>query len=149
MRKQLLCITITLLLALAATAFIVEKRSVIANSELNSSPRGSLGAKTTPLEDWVDRLGRLEGCSTLGTPDKGSLSFNRWCFKEPTWVWMFREYNEATNAYPYIEEREYMNLIGDNELARKVVIWNIAKEPNRDLHWSPVKNQLIERAPRI
>ena len=149
MRKQLLCTTTTLLLLLAPIPFLIERNALLGVSEPNSSVGSNLSDSDAILEDWVDRLGALEGCSPLGTPDSGSLSYGRWCFKKTTWIWMFGEYNEATNAYPYIEETEYMNLIGDNELARKVVIWNIAKEPNRDLHWSPVKTGLIERAPRI
>ena len=150
MKKTLSWITI-LLSILAGCLIYAEWRETQASILLSGTDtvRGSFDANTIALEDWVDRLGELEGCSPLGTPDSGSLSYGKFCFKKDTWIWMFEEYNEATNAYPHIEETEYMNLIGDNELARKVVIWNIAKEPNRDLHWSPVKTGLIERAPRI
>src|SRR3990167_2205750 len=143
MRHNTTCLTISLLLILTFTAFGVAKRNLAIHTAptSNASVASNLSEKT-PIESWTDRLGELEGCSTLGTPDSGSLSYGHWCFKEPTWIWMFGEYNEATNAYPQIEEEEYMNLIGDNGLQREVVIWNIKKEPNRDWHWSPVKTHL-------
>ena len=149
MKQTLLWITIFSILA--GWAFYAEKSSYTAPT-INSSPESIL-TQVKALESWVDRLGELEGCSPTGTMDNnGQLSYGHWCFQNnednSTWNWMFGEYNDAMREYPFIEPEEYHNLIGDRELQRRVVLWNIEHYPERDWHWGPVKTHLIERAPR-
>ena len=66
------------------------------------------------LYAWIEKLGDNEGCSTIGTPDNGSLSYGRWCYKSGTFKMFVKKYN----LLPDTEENEIMNWIGDNSFQR-------------------------------
>ena len=78
---------------------------------------------------WIEKLGDMESCSSLGTLDSGSLSYGRFCWKRETW----EHYAKLSKLFPYAEDYELMNLL-DKSNEKKVVKWIVKNEPGQLTH---------------
>ena len=83
------------------------------------------------LDLWIEKLAKTENCSPLGTPDNGSLSYGKFCFKKSTWQEQIRKYE----MLPQAEWDELMNFIGEDELQTKLVRKMLVANPENWRHW--------------
>jgi hypothetical protein len=93
--------------------------------------KSGISAEETAIDEWVDRLGERERCDPLGTPDGGSLSYGRFCFKRGTFTMFVKKYN----LLPQCEDEEIMNWINDSEFQERLTKIIITNNPEDWRHW--------------
>lgn len=79
-------------------------------------------ARVFTLDDWLNKLETRENCRRSGTMDSnGELSYGALCFQSGT----FKEQAKKYTLFPFAEDAEIMNFIGDRDsqfaLAKKML----------------------------
>ena len=130
MRKQLLCTTtLFILLALAATAFIVEKRSITP-----ISVESAVVSQSAPLDDILDKLAYCESTNNdhIRIVDtNGYYSYSRYQFQYAT----FEHYVRKYDMLPYTENEELGNWIMDGDFQRQLARTMLEDNPSNWRHW--------------
>ena len=84
------------------------------------------------LDTWLDKLETYENCPVEGIVDTNhKLSYGCLCFQ----FFSFKTYVRKYNLFPYTEDNELFNLIGECKLQKKLSRLMILDNYNNWKHW--------------
>src|SRR3990167_9304868 len=117
---------------------IVSVAAALSPNQPTEAPKGPLLPvseqvvyRSPELNSWIELLGDHENCKPEGTPDSGSLSYGRWCYKTGTFLMFVRQFK----MLPKAEDGEVLNLIGDEVFQRKLTRRVFEDNLNNWKHW--------------